>query len=89
MTADKKYLESHQSDDQFGFRRLRRTDDVFIILETVINKLIEFNMPLWMGSIDLRKTFDHIEFRPLFNALRLQGLSEDYVALLSELCCQQ
>ena len=46
-------------------------------------------MPLWMGSIDLKKAFDRIEFGPLFNALRLQGVSEDYVALLSALYSQQ
>ena len=78
-------LEPHQADDQFGFRRLRRIDDVFIFLESVIGKSMEFNMPLWMASIDLRKAFDRIEFGPLFNAIRLQGVSEDYVALLSAL----
>ena len=31
----------HQADDQFGFRRDKRIDDVFVILETIIGKTAE------------------------------------------------
>ena len=82
-------LEKHQSDDQFGFRAKRRIDDVFIILESVISKSMEFNMPLWMASLVLRKAFDRIEFTPLFEALRIQEVPESYIALLSALYSEQ
>ena len=57
-------LNEHQSDDQYGFRPLRNINDVFIILESMVGKSIEYNSPLWLASIDLRKAFDRVEFAP-------------------------
>ena len=78
-------LDRHQSNDQFGFRPACRIDDAFIVLENMIGKSIEFNTPLWMASIDLRKAFDRIQYGPLFKAIRGQGISDSYIALLTEL----
>ena len=72
-------LEKEQSDDQFGFRIDRRIDDVFSILENVISKSNEWNLPFWMVSIDLRKAFDRILHHPLFDALRVQSVPEGYI----------
>ena len=79
------FLEPEQSDDQYGFRRNKRIEDVFCVLENVIGKCIEFGVPLWMVSLDMRKAFDRIEFVPLFHALREQGVPESYIALLTKL----
>ena len=78
-------MEAQQSDDQFGFRRNKRIDDIFGILENMFGKTDEWNLPLWMVSLDLRKAFDRIKFRPLFVALREQGVPEAYVQLLAAL----
>ena len=37
-------------------------DDIFTIQENVIGKSNEWNLPLWMASLDLSKPFDRIEF---------------------------
>ena len=63
-------LEKEQSHDQFGFRSNRRIEDVFAILESIITKTTELNVPLWMVSIDLRKAFDRLDQPALFRALR-------------------
>ena len=76
-------LDEAQSNDQFGFRSNRRIDDVFAIIENVIGKSNEWNIPLWMISLDLKKAFDRIEFGPLFEALREQGVPDGYIQLLS------
>ena len=78
-------LDSHQSNDQFGFRAKCRIDDVFTILENLIGKTNKWNIPIWMASLDLRKAFDRIEFGPLFTALRGQNVPEHYVQLLAAL----
>ena len=78
-------LDVQQADDQFGFRRNKRIDDVFVILENMIGKSNEWNLPLWMISLDLRKAFDRINFHPLFNALREQKVPLAYIQLLSAL----
>ena len=75
-------LESNQSDDQFVFRKDRRIDDVFGILENIVGKTSEWNLPLWIASLDLRKAFDRILHQPLFRTLRLQKVPESYVQLL-------
>ena len=76
-------LEASQSNDQFGFRANRRIEDVFGIIENIIGKTNEWNLLLWMISLDLKKAFDRIEFGPLFAALREQGVPDAYIQLLS------
>ena len=39
-------LDCHQTDAQFGFRRKKKIDDVFVILENMIGKTDEWNVPL-------------------------------------------
>ena len=78
-------LGKSQSNAQFGFRPNRRIEDVFAIIENVISKSNEWNIPLWMISLDLKKAFDHIEFGPLFEAFREQGVLDGYIQLLSVL----
>ena len=58
---------------------MRNINDVFIILESIVGKSIEYNTPLWLASIDLRKAFDRVEFGPLLEALRSQGVDGPYV----------
>ena len=58
---------------------------MFVILENTIGKSDEWNLLLWMISLDLRKTFDRINFRLLFNALRERKVPEAYMQLLSTL----
>ena len=79
----KNNVDFEQSDDQYGFRPKRQITDVFAILENLIGKSNEWNLPLWMASLDLNKAFDRIELGPLFNALRLQNTPESYVQLLA------
>ena len=56
---------------------------------SLIGKSIEFEVPLWMATLDMRKTFDRIEFVPLFNTLREEGVRESYIALLANLYTNQ
>ena len=78
-------LDAEQSEEQIGFRPGRRIDDAFVILDSIIGKAIEFQVPLWMISLDLRKAFDRVQYTPLFSALRDQGVPESYVSLLRAL----
>ena len=50
-------LNDYQPDDQYAFRPNRNINDVFIILESMIGKCIEYDTPLWLVSLDLRKAF--------------------------------
>ena len=85
----KNILDKQQSEEQFGFRSSRSTTDALIIAESLISKSIEFNVDLWVVSVDLRKAFDRVEHGPLFSALRNQGLDVGYCALLERLYDKQ
>ena len=55
---------------------------MLVILENMVGEMYEWHIPLWMISLDLRKAFDRIQFRPLFAALRDLGVPESYIHLL-------
>ena len=57
-----------QSDDQMAFRRLRGVHEAFVVLEAMARKSLEWNLPLWIVSLDLTKASDEIECDSLFAA---------------------
>ena len=77
-------LDSHQSEDQFGFRRSRSTTHALLVLESMLSKGTEFNIPVWVITIDLKKAFDRVDHAALFRALRSQ-MDQEYVKLLERL----
>ena len=71
-------LDQNQNEEQFGFRSGRSTADALLFLEQMISNTFEWNSPLWMVSIDMRKAFDRIEHTSLFRALKKTGVDEHY-----------
>ena len=55
----------------------------------MISKSYEWKFPIWMASLDLRKAFDRIEYHALFDALREQGVGDNYLALLASMYSNQ
>ena len=51
-------LDAQQAHEQCGFRPGIRIEDAIITTENLISATNDFNIPLWMASLDLRKTFD-------------------------------
>ena len=74
-------LNAYQSEDQFGFRPGRSTSHALLILERMLSKGVEYNVPMWVVSIDLKKAFDRIDHTALFHALR-QQMDLEYVVSL-------
>ena len=82
-------LDAQQSHDQYGFRPGIRLDDALAVVETLISKCNEFNLPIWLASLDLKKAFDKITHKVIFEALRNQGIEEAMVALIIDLYSNQ
>jgi len=78
-------LERNQSPDQTGFRSSIRIEDALATVEILISKTAEWNLPIFIASLDLKKAFDRIEHEALFEALRSQGVDEPHLALLMEI----
>ena len=54
-------------------------------MEGVLGKSTQWNAPLFIISLDLRKAFDRLEQPALFRALRQQGLDPAYIRVLRQL----
>ena len=54
-------LEQHQSPEQCDFRLAIRIEDALGIVEIIISGNAEFDDPLWITSLDLKKAFDRLE----------------------------
>ena len=76
-------LFQHQSWDQHGFTPGIRIEDALVCAEITIEHHQEFQLPLWMLSMDMRKAFDTIDHAALMQALRSKGLSDEYISLLT------
>jgi hypothetical protein len=51
-------LDMEQPKEQNGFRARRRMKDHVLATNLILDKSKGFNLPLWMVSLDLSKTFD-------------------------------
>ena len=78
-----------QSWDQHAFTPKIRIEDALTCAEITIEYALEFQVPLWLLSMDLRKAFDTVDHQALFQSLCLHGISEAYVVLLKALYSNQ
>lgn len=82
-------LFASQSEDQHAFTPGIRIEDALLCAEVAVSSAIEFNSPLWLLSIDLRKASDTIDHEYLFKALGYHGLDPSYITLLRKLYGKQ
>ena len=54
-------LDSEQSAVQHAFRGGVRIEDALVIVEMVVSRSLEFNTPLYIASLDVRKAFDRLQ----------------------------
>eukprot|EP00973_Karenia_brevis_P071503 9935498-Karenia_brevis.AAC.1 len=82
-------LESSQPVEQAGFRSGFNCDDHLLTMVLLIEKLNEFQLPLWACTVDFKKAFDTVDHGPMWKALLAQGVPKPYVELLSVLYSNQ
>ena len=82
-------LLAKQSRDKFGFAPGVRIEEALMIAESVAAYHLEFNIPVWFVSLDLRKAFIRVDHSALFEALCHCGLPDGYIALLQQLYADQ
>ena len=79
----KPIFEGQQPTNQIRFRSSVGVDDAFAVFENVCSKSMEWSVPMWCASLDLRKAFDRIEYNALFDALKVQGVPHAYLKLIA------
>ena len=82
-------LFQHQSRDQHVFTPFVRIEDALLCAECSIQYALEFNVPLWLLSMDLRKAFDTVDHVEVFRVLGRHGLDPACVVLLRKLYSSQ
>jgi hypothetical protein len=78
-------LLAEQSVDQAGFRPQYSCDDHLFTVTMLAEKCNEFNLPLWVATLDFKKAFDSLFHRGIWEALGEQGVQTTYINLLSKL----
>ena len=83
------YLESKNSLDltgkqQHGFKKNRSTSTVGCLLQSLISRAADDDCYVVMASMDLSMAFDLINVELLIRRLRVMGLPNDLVGLISE-----
>ena len=78
-------LETHQPEEQHGFRGGRRVEEHLVTTHFVLDKLSNANLPIWIVSLGLSKAFDRVHWPALWRALSQQGLSEHMISMIQNL----
>jgi hypothetical protein len=75
-------LDEQQPREQAGFRRGFSTMDHLQVVNQVLEKSREFQIPLCMVFVDYEKAFDSIETNAVTNALKRQNIPKKYIRTL-------
>ena len=78
-------MDFHQLREQDGFKAGYSTLDHLYVVNQLQEKANEYNMPLYFFFVDYKKAFDSIQFEPLFEGLKNQGVDKAYLNILRKL----
>ena len=72
-------IETLLRDNQCGFRRNRSCDDQLFALRIIMDRVIEYNLPLVMNFIDFKAAFDCVNRNYIWAAMKHYGIPEKYI----------
>ena len=82
-------LDKELTREQAGFRKDFSTTDHLHTLTQIMEKALEWQIPLWTCFIDYEKAVDSIEHDAIWAALAKQGVPNGYMELLRRLYADQ
>ena len=82
-------LDSQQPPDQAGFRHHYSTEDHLFTLTMIQETANEWQVPVWIATLDFKKAFDTVSHDALWTALTEQGVATPYVTLLRNMYTNQ
>jgi hypothetical protein len=78
-------LDFYQPKEQAGFRRGYGTNDHLHTIKILIEKCIEYNIPLVLAFVDYEKAFDTVEFETVLEALNQSRIDYRYTSLIKNI----
>ena len=82
-------LDGHQSPDQAGFRQHFSTDDHLFTTAIIQETTREWQIPVWIATLDFKKAFDTVLHSAIWESLRQQDIPECYTQLLQRIYMDQ
>ncbi|XP_069981044.1 uncharacterized protein [Penaeus vannamei] len=79
------HLLRHQRPEQSGFTPGKSTIDCILALQVTVERRREFSCGLPTAYIDLKKAFDSVHRKSLWEILRLRGISTRIIKLIATL----
>lgn len=73
------------TEEQNGFRKGRSCSDCIFVIEQIIQKRREFNLPTYMLFIDYEKAFDRLIQRKLWEIMNERGYPEHLIRVIQSL----
>lgn len=83
------HIEANSRVDQAGFRRGFSTEDHIFTIINLMEKMSEFQLPLWIAAIDFQKAFDTVEHDSLWKALFKMEVPPTYIWVLAAMYAGQ
>ena len=79
--------EAYDRIDKFngGFLKGSQTQDNLFILNSIINKQLCINKPLYLAYIDFKKAFNFVQHKMLFYKLLSQGITGRFINILKDM----
>ncbi|XP_061705663.1 uncharacterized protein LOC133516660 [Cydia pomonella] len=78
-------LDEYQPKEQAGFRSGFSTVDYILTVRQVIQKSLEYNLPLYLALVDYEKAFNTVEHWAIFDSLKRCRIDYRYIQLLKNL----
>ena len=68
--------------DQCVYRANFCIEDCLFVIDTLLSKTREFNLPVWTASLDMRKAFDRVEHKAVVEVLHHFGIDAGTIPLI-------
>ncbi|VDP74975.1 unnamed protein product [Schistosoma curassoni] len=93
LNQTKDAVDTQLRDQQAGFRKDRSCTDQIATLRIIVEQSVEWNSLLYTKLIDYEKAFNSVDRRTLWKRLRLCGVPEKIVSIVTNSCdglqCEQ
>lgn len=83
------HIEANSRVDLAGFRTGFSTEDHIFTILNLMEKMSEFQLPLWIAAIDFHKAFDTVEHDSLWGALFKMEVHPTYIRVLAAMYAGQ
>ena len=86
LTQIRTHLLKHQRPEQSGFKPGKSTTDRILVLYILVEHRREFQQGMLADYVDLKKAFDSVHRKTLWDLLHLRGILARIFGLLTVLC---